>query len=143
MIVIRHVQMAQFAADRRRRTLAGLCDALRASYPTQLTALTPIALYRRVMQAIGRAEAYGLDSEEDWRRYLELTVLHGWDFDQRPALAWMRQCLTDERISMPAARLTRLLDQCAYRAELDARNCNLRAQFALRRAARASRHKAA
>ena len=142
MIVISHEQMALLAADRRRHTLAALCDVLRVSHPDRLRAFSPIALYRRVMQAIERAEVYGLHGKADWRHYLELAVLHGWDFDQRPTLIWMRECLTDERISTPSARLARLIDQCAHRAERDARSRNLRARFALRQVARAKRPEA-
>lgn len=136
VIVIREAQIAHLAAHCRRRTIAGLCDTLRGSYPERLTALSPIALYRRVRQAVVRAEEYGLQGKDDWYRYLELAVLHGWDFDRQPALAWMHECLIDERISLPTARLARLCDQRAQRIERDALNRETRARFALRRAAR-------
>jgi hypothetical protein len=66
---------------------------------------------QRLREEIGygltRAADYGITSERDTARYLELALLLGRDFDTSPTLPWARPILLD-RASSAENRLRRL-----------------------------------
>jgi hypothetical protein len=132
MLTIRNAQLARFGSEQRRQFIAAMCRYLREQFHDELWAVDGVSLHRDVDAAIHRAESYGLHSERDCCRYLNLAVTYGWDFDSQPQNDWMRKILTDTQVTSPSQRLHRLVDQCIYRSEVEESNRRLRLQFDMR-----------
>lgn len=131
MLVISGDQMAVFANARRTQFVVLMCDRLREQFPTDLWGVEQNTLHSNIAAALLSANRYGLHSERDCCRYLNLAVLYGWEFDRLDGNAWMRSCLTDMQISTPSQRLNRLVDQCLHRSEVAEHNRNLRVAMSL------------
>lgn len=102
---------------------------LRAAFPAATAALDDIQLLESVTQTRLRAESYGLASDADLARFLNLAVVFGWDFDHDPERTWMRRMLTDPTISSPSERLRLLTAAAIRRLEIEEHNRRLRATF--------------
>lgn len=130
MIVIRDSQIKQLDAGWRHGYIARLCGYLREQFADELHTLPDGVLHARVSKALRRAASYGIHSERDCCRFLNLAVFYGWDFGQSDATAWMHRILSDPDISAPAARLHALVAQCIYRTQVAENNARVNAQFA-------------
>lgn len=119
MLVIRRQQMDCFAQEGRTQFALAMCACLRSQFSAELWEITQDGLLRLVRAALARAATYALHSERDCRRYLNLCVIYGWEFDRQPELAWMGQMLTDAGISSPGLRLERLVQHAIYRREVE------------------------
>jgi hypothetical protein len=84
LLTIREPQLRCLAASLRSERIAGMCAYLRAQFPEELRADDVAALRGRVEAAL-----FGLHTERDCCRYLNLAVLYGWDAGERPEHAWM------------------------------------------------------
>jgi hypothetical protein len=126
MLTIREPQLRCFAASLRSERMAGMCAYLRAQFPEELQGEDDDTLHGRVEAALARAALFGLHTERDCCRYLNLAVLYGWDAGQRPEHAWMTAILTDPAVSDPSQRLHRLVLHCIRRSEVEDHNRQLR-----------------
>jgi hypothetical protein len=129
MLTIRHSQIAHFSSEKRRQFIVAMCRYLREQFHDELWAVDAATLQRQVDTTIHRARNYGLSTERDCCRYLNLAVTYGWDFDRQPQYDWMRKILIDTQVTTPSQRLHKLVDQCIYRSEVEECNRRLRLQF--------------
>jgi len=108
MLRIRQVQMEVLAAHARRVFEDRLIRQLRRHYPQALnfpsfdTGPGDAPLRALVRSGIERARRYGVTSERDVARFVELLIRMGTDFDQRPSLRWARSMLEDSSLPAPA-----------------------------------------
>jgi hypothetical protein len=70
-----------------------------------------------VAEAIERATAAGMRSEQSLYCFINLVVEYGADFDSDPELAWMREYLDDPDVPDPDERLARLHTAVLVRRE--------------------------
>jgi hypothetical protein len=75
---------------------------------------------------------HGLDSEEGARSYVALALAHGWDFEERPETAWLRQRLEDEDVFDPLERVRRAHAEWRRRRSLAEENRRREAEFLAR-----------
>jgi hypothetical protein len=122
MIVVRHAQMAALANAGRRQFVLVACAYLRRQFHDRLWSLPEVELERHVGTALARAAQFGLQSERDCYRYLNLCIFHGWDFTAEAGNAWMRDMLADAAGGPPGARLHRLVGHCIRRSAIETAN---------------------
>lgn len=75
-----------------------------------------------VSLAVDRAKSYGLRSERDVCRFLNLSAVLGADFDRLPDFKWIADELSSRDVSSPSARLDRVFAQLQSDAEREQRN---------------------
>jgi hypothetical protein len=119
MIVIRQAQIEALGAVRRQQFVDAMCARLRLHFHDRLAATGAGALRQQVQAALHRAQYYGLASERDLCRFLNLAAYYGWDFDGRPEHGWMRQYLVDAAAGSPSQRLHRLVRACLARIDYE------------------------
>jgi hypothetical protein len=76
-------------------------------WPRECGVLGDEGVRARVRDGAGRAETYGVRSERDVIRFLDLTFLLAPDFDTNPRAPWARQILTEPG-TRPGARMDRI-----------------------------------
>ncbi|HEY3820372.1 MAG TPA: hypothetical protein VGL81_24575 [Polyangiaceae bacterium] len=96
------VALARFERD----AVAHLHRAL----PERCTTLGPSAVARSVRRAIIKARGYGITSELDVLKFLNLMYLLDFDFDTDPRFAWAADRLNAEDVE-PSVRLQLILDR--------------------------------
>lgn len=131
MRTIRTAQMQALGQRPRDLFIVAMCTHLRTYFPAQAWLLTGAELKDRISACLSRAERYQLRSQRDACRYLSLAAQYGWQFDSDRDLSWMREHLTDCRISSPSDRLDRLVKQCIHRQAVRAANQQLRQDMGL------------
>ena len=89
-------------------------------FPDESAAMGNKELRAHIRHAIARAKGYGVSSERDLCKYLNLTMVYGRDFDTDPEVEWMRDFLTDPDVSDPGERMSRLYAEALYRLEPEA-----------------------
>ncbi|RON70897.1 hypothetical protein [Pseudomonas fluorescens] len=129
MLIIRDLQLTQFALGTRHQFTQRMCITLRENFPFELQAVDSDNLYKHIEAQLDRAAAYGFDSERDVCLYLNLAVACGWSFDQSPQNAWMHVMLNDQQVSTPSDRIRRLYDEYCHRCEVEENNRLLFSQF--------------
>ena len=88
-------------------------------FPDEAAAMGNKELRAHIRHAIARAKGYGVSSERDLCKYLNLTMVYGRDFDTDPELEWMRGFLVDPDVPDPSERMSRLQEEALYRPELE------------------------
>jgi hypothetical protein len=119
---IRRAQLAALGRVRLDSFAADCAEVLRAQFPARTKSLSDEDLLEHVHDCIRRANDYGLESERDVQRFVNLAGAFGWDFDQTPEHAWMKGYLTDETVSSPSQRIERLVAESLRRLGLEAKN---------------------
>jgi len=131
MLTIRDAQLTILRAPQRERFIDAMCQHLRHHFQEELAALDDNRLKLKVSQSLKRAATYGVTSQQDSYRYLNLAATYGWEFDQDPDLSWMQRYLTDPHITHASERLNLLVDQCIYRIDVEAHNRQLQEEFGM------------
>ena len=90
---------------------------LQQFFPDESSAMGNRALRELIRHAIARAKDYGLTSERDLCKYLNLAMVYGGDFDTDPELEWMRGFLADPDVPDPSERMSRLYAESLHRLE--------------------------
>jgi hypothetical protein len=108
MLIIREPQMAALSEDLIRRFEDRAFDHVQRYFPQQCDAIGESATRYYVAEGIHRARRYGLESEYDLLRFLNLTFAFGSDFESRPEHAWMLEFLNDSQL-WPTARMDALM----------------------------------
>ena len=104
MLTIREPQMAALAEDLVRRFEDRAVEHVRRYFPQQCEAVGESATRYYVTDGIQRARRYGLESEYDLLRFLNLIFGFGSDFDSRPEHTWMVDFLKDQDL-WPTTRM--------------------------------------
>lgn len=129
MLTLRARQMQALGEAAHELFIAAMCTHARTYFPATAWLLTDAELDDQVRACIGRAMTYGLRSQRDTCRFLNLAAQCGWEFDTDPALRWMRRCLDDESVSNPSNRLQLLVRRCLQEQAVLVRNERLRREF--------------
>lgn len=96
MLRLRAAQMIALSGPAlTRRIVAALTDR----FPRAASAMSSVALSSLVRDAIGRAAAAGMRTEQQVTRYAALALLVRPDFETNEATAWARPVLADEALS--------------------------------------------
>ncbi len=77
-------------------------------FPEQYSALGEAGVREMVRYGIERAETYGIVSERDVCKYVDVMFMYGRDFDTDPKLSWAAGILNDKRPQEPSERVDRL-----------------------------------
>ena len=108
MLTITKPQMAVFREpainDYVKRTVVHLNE----SFPEKCEALGEAKVRETVKYGILRSASYGISTEGDVRRYVDLMVKFGPDFDQDPELPWAASILNNQAIINPTTKINRL-----------------------------------
>ncbi|NTX10560.1 hypothetical protein HUA76_07160 [Myxococcus sp. CA056] len=129
MLTIRKNQLSALGAVSEQRFEADLREHLRRHFPEELRALDDAALAAHVREGMSQAKARSLTSRQGLTWYLEVTALHGLDFESRPELRWAAQMLDDADVTEPHERMRRLHLEATRRKQREERNAQTRQRF--------------
>ncbi len=108
MLTIRKEQLAVFREpainDYIKRTVVQLIEC----FPEKCEAMGEPKVRETVKYGVQRSASYGITSEGDVRRYVDLMVMFGPDFDQDPQLPWAASILNNQAIINPTTKVNRL-----------------------------------
>jgi hypothetical protein len=108
MLTIRREQLAVFEAAIIDKFLAKLEQHVRTFFPEQCKSIDSPAIRRVCEHGRTRAASYGIVSEQDVCKYINLMFTFGRDFDTDPEWPWAAQILTDRTVAGPTLRMNRL-----------------------------------
>ncbi|HEV7241054.1 MAG TPA: hypothetical protein VGQ36_17585 [Thermoanaerobaculia bacterium] len=101
MLVIRQAQLSALA-DAKRRAFEDRCASfLRTTWPEDHEQLGEDELRGLVRERSARAADFGLTTERDIQRFLNLSALLGHDFEWQPRNEWIVTLLRDSTIPFP------------------------------------------
>jgi hypothetical protein len=80
---------------------------LKAVWPAECGELGDLAVAESVQNAIQRATSFGLSSEYDVVRFVDLAFILAKDFETNPLASWTRPILNDRTLG-PTAKMDRL-----------------------------------
>jgi hypothetical protein len=99
MITVNSGQLNAMRTAGRRHFEARMTVHLNTYFPEQCDALGDVGVLDAVSHGIERASTYGLRSQRDVCKYIDLMFTLGRDFDVDPRLPWVRAVLNDPRQS--------------------------------------------
>ena len=108
MLTITQEQMAVFREPAIEGYVKRTAVHLKELFPEDFAAMGEHKLDETIRQGIQRAASYGFILQGDVRRYLELSVRLGADFDSDPQFPWASSILNDESIEDAATKIDRL-----------------------------------
>jgi hypothetical protein len=120
MLTIRKEQMQALSRVTIQEFEKDMAQHLTQFFPDESAAMGDKALRAHIRHAIARAKEYGVTSERDLCKYLNLTMVYGRDFDTDPELEWMRDFLADPDVPDPGERMSRLYAESLHRLEREA-----------------------
>jgi hypothetical protein len=98
MLVIRKEQMEVFKKAEIEYFENRMLKHLRSVFPIQTKIINDDELLKLIQVGINNSQKYGIKMEWDIRRYLECSVLYGWDFDENQKTKWATEILSDQSI---------------------------------------------
>lgn len=112
MLIMRDAQIQALQQHWAGQWIDRLCAHVHRWFPLVGASLPAAALHAQVTQVLERAQAlHGFTSQRDTMRYINLSAVHGWNFEDRPECAWMREYLRDPDVSSVSARLERVVQR--------------------------------
>jgi hypothetical protein len=109
MLVIRKAQMDEFAKYELKRFEDHMVIHLREKLSEKVKDISEDMLRSTVQKGISDSEKYGIKSEDDVERYIDLMFILGRDFDTAESSAWAGEVLKEEAMS-PEERLDKILE---------------------------------
>ena len=107
VLTIRKAQMAVFERIAGERFAKRLVPHIQRMWSAQCAGLTVEQIAARASDAVTRAVKWGLESELDVARFVDLTFVFGSDFDQSQKCGWAGEIL--RRASIPASERMAML----------------------------------
>jgi len=105
---LRKEQMDTFSEAARKSFEDRMVAHLREVFPQRSKRLGEPRVRGKIQHGIERAGTYGITSERDVCRYIDVMFAYGWDFDTDSKLPWAGRILNDERFLLPEAKVNRL-----------------------------------
>jgi hypothetical protein len=131
MLRIRQAQHQVLSEHAQNQFIESMVDHLRHCFPAVAWALTAEELRQHLHDCIAHAAGYGITSQRQVCRFVNLAACYGWRFDRDPELFWMRKILTDTSLALPGERLDHLVQSCLQRERIAQENALLRQQLGL------------
>jgi hypothetical protein len=110
MLTIRKEQIAVFGPLGKKVFEDRMLTHLKKVFPEQSESLGEPKLRETVQYGTQRAAAYGIVSECDVCKYIDLMILYGRDFDKDLNLRWAQSILENKGLRNPSAKIDRLLE---------------------------------
>jgi hypothetical protein len=110
MLKLRKQHLDAFEAQKVALFKTRVVAHIKAVWPAECAELGDAAVAEIVQGAIKRAVAFGLSSEHDVVRFVDLAFILAADFDTNPLGAWTRPILADRALA-PNAKMDRLYQQ--------------------------------
>lgn len=117
MLVIRKEQMEIFKREAMRQFEKEMALHIKQYFLGMDVAFQEDILLTYIRYIISRAKSYGLSSERDLCKYLNLSMICGRDFDNNPHLSWMTKILSNSGITNPSDRIEKLYKEVLHRLE--------------------------
>jgi hypothetical protein len=108
MLTIRKEQMAVFREPAINDYVKRVVVHLSERFPEKCEALGDPKVSETVKYGIQRSASYGIATEGDVRRYIDLMIMFGPDFDQDPELPWASSILNNRTLINPTTKIERL-----------------------------------
>lgn len=118
MLSIRSSQLRSLETDLHRRNPAPFVSHARAHHPERCAALNEAELLALVRAAIVRGGGYGLTSQRDLCRFLDIVLVI--DADPQGDYGWLDEVLSDPATPDPGLRLDRARRRLLYALEAGA-----------------------
>jgi hypothetical protein len=93
MLVIRQEQMEVLSAYTRDQFERRMVDHLRTKFPDRTRDLPDERIRLVVQNSTKKAESYGIEYEDDIRRFIEYLVIYGTRLDTREETRWIGEIL--------------------------------------------------
>lgn len=117
---IRKKQMSSLEVDARKRFIDFMRNHLSQHFPDHVQALNPEGVRRAIEAGIERAKKYGIISERDVCKFIDLQFAFGESFDSDGTYRWATEVLKDPTIRTPTVRMDILMERSqSYLAWLD------------------------
>lgn len=129
MLTIRKKQIQAFEPPLRQRLHQKLLRHVRTHFVEETEGRTDQELLEHIGAAHLGAESYGIRAERDLYLYVNITVIHGLDFDRAEETAWTKEVLSDQTVSDPGQRMDRLYEAVIHRLEVEEANARTRERF--------------
>jgi hypothetical protein len=107
MLKLRKQHLDAFEAQKVALFTTRVVAHVKAVWPAECVELGDAAVAEGVKSAIKRAVGFGLATEQDIVRFVDLTYILASDFDTHPLAAWTRPILADRSLA-PGAKMDRL-----------------------------------
>jgi hypothetical protein len=108
MLTIRKEQFAVFEKEEIKKFEEPTYLHLNILYPERCQDIGEPKLRRMIQYGIKRAASHGIQLENDVRKYIEVMLVLGPDFDNDPHFPWAASILTDESLKDPKLKASRL-----------------------------------
>jgi hypothetical protein len=108
MLTLRKEQISVFGPLGKKAFEDRMLAHLKKVFPEQSKSLDEPKLRETIQYGLQRAAAYGITSERDVCKYIDLIILHGRDFDKDPNLPWAQSVLQNQAIRNPSSKIERL-----------------------------------
>jgi hypothetical protein len=108
MLTIRKEQFAVFEKNEIKKFEDPTYLHLNILYPERCQDIGEPKLRRMIQYGVKRAFSYAIQLENDVRKYIEVMLLLGPDFDKDPKFPWATSILNDKNLSDPGIKATRL-----------------------------------
>lgn len=109
MLRIRTDQMKVFGQAAMQDFANRMLTHIQQSFPEHFESLGEDNCHELIRHGIDQAAYYGITSEIDVARYINLSVVLGPDFDSDERYPWIRQILKDPRIK-PGQKVQKIFD---------------------------------
>jgi hypothetical protein len=108
MLIIRQEQMDEFIRTAAKSFEDWMVAHLTEFFPGECRVLGYPEVRATIRYGIEKAERYGITTEREVCKYIDLMYALGQDFDSNPDLPWVQEILQDETLPDPEERMVRL-----------------------------------
>lgn len=88
---------------------------LQKCFPSESASLGQGGVRWMIRRGVERAPSYGITTERDTCKYIDIMMVFGRDFDVRPDLPWAAEILNDGVLRSGTAKIERLFDEAKKR----------------------------
>lgn len=110
-MVVRQDQIAVFSNHSNRKFEDSMVRHLNENFPSWSASAGECAVRETVRRGIRQSSTYGITSQRDVCRYVDLMVVFGNDFDHDPQLPWASRILNDAFYRDPTTKTEALHDE--------------------------------
>ncbi len=110
-LVVREPQLLVFEATARRHFEGRLIDHLQRFFPERCRVLGADGVRAAIAHGVASAARYGIESERDVCKYIDLMFVFGWDFDLPGEQPWAAKIFAQAGAQPPSELLAALLDR--------------------------------